>query len=70
MTTKMKIILAVAISVVAVVLTFCLIVSIGCAVNGLTFPEQISSWFGSGVPSKEIVDEVVDTVTDPIAMMG
>lgn len=70
MTTKTKIILAVAISIVAVVLTFCLIVAIGCSVNGLTFSEQISAWFGSGVPNKEIVDEVVDTVTDPIAMMG
>ncbi len=39
---------------------FCLAVGIGCAVNGVTFNQQIIDWFT--VPSVPPLDEAVDEV--------
>ena len=48
---------------------FCLIVAIGCGVNGVSFGQQIVNWFGTTAPAiKEPVEEVVETIaTLPIA---
>ncbi len=39
---------------------FCLVIGIGCAVNGVTFGQQIVNWFG---PAKEVVKDVVEETT-------
>lgn len=46
MSEKTKTILSIILGIIGAVLLFCLIVCISCAVNGLTFGEQICSWFG------------------------
>lgn len=43
---------------------FCLTVGIGCAVNGLTFGEQIVEWFGTSSTAVEDTGEVVETVAN------
>ena len=44
---------------------FCISVGIGCAVNGVTFGQQITQWFGTVAPA---VEEVADVVaTTPVA---
>ncbi len=47
MSERLKICLFVAAGAVSAILLFCLIIIIGCSVNGLTFGAQVSSWFGS-----------------------
>ena len=42
----------------ATIVLFSLIVAIGCAVNGLTFGEQICSWFGKNA---ETIEQVATT---------
>lgn len=39
---------------------FCLAVGIGCAVNGVTFNQQIIDWFTTSLtpPLDEVVDEI------------
>ncbi len=39
---------------------YCLTVAIGCAVNGISFQQQIVEWFG---PAKEVAEEVVNEVS-------
>lgn len=39
---------------------FCLVIGIGCAVNGVTFGQQIVNWFGS---SNEVAKDVVEEAT-------
>lgn len=34
---------------------FCITVGIGCAVNGVTFGQQIANWFGSNAQTVEKV---------------
>lgn len=46
MTDKLKIVIGVAIGLAVTVILFCLIIVIGCSVNGLTFGEQVCQWFG------------------------
>ncbi len=59
MSDKLKIALWVVLGIVGAILLFCLIVCIGCAVDGLTFGEEICSWFGAG---KQAVDAGADAV--------
>ena len=43
--------------VLVAVAIFCITVGIGCAVNGVTFGQQIADWFGSSGAS-DIVEEI------------
>lgn len=61
---KGKLILGILIGVVGAAAIFCLAVGIGCAVNGVTFGQQIVNWFGG---AKEVVEEVADTAANIIA---
>lgn len=45
MSEKIKIGLWVATGIVATIVVFCLVVAIGCAINGLTFGAQVCEWF-------------------------
>lgn len=56
---KGKLILGLVIGLLSAVVIACVTVGVGCAINGLTFGEQICEWFGSNA---EIVEETVDTV--------
>lgn len=53
-------ILYVLLGIVCAVALFCIVVGIGCAINGVTFGQQIVNWFGTSAP---VVDETVETVT-------
>lgn len=53
-----KSILYVVLGIVIAVALFCVAVGIGCAVNGLTFSEQIVDWFSK----KEVADAVEGSV--------
>lgn len=66
---KGKLILGIILGVLGAVAIFCTVVGIGCAVNGLTFGEQICEWFGSNAPViEDVVEQVAGTVTEtPIA---
>ena len=57
------------IGLIGAVAIFCISVGIGCAVNGLTFGEQIVEWFGSNAPViEETVEQVAESITEtPIA---
>ena len=55
---KVKIAISVIASMLGIIALLWLIVVIGCAVNGLTFAEQISSWCGTSNPIvKDIVED-------------
>lgn len=57
---SLKIILGIVIGIVCAILIFSLIVVIACSVNGLTFSEQICSWFGATTPSvEETIEQAV-----------
>ena len=45
-----KLILGILIGIVALAAVVCVAVGIGCAVNGLTFGEQIVEWVGHTCP--------------------
>jgi len=47
MSGKTGLIIGIVAGVIGAIALFCLIISIGCAINGLTFGEQICEWFGS-----------------------
>lgn len=66
---KGKLILGIVLGVIGAVALFCTAVGIGCAVNGLTFGEQIVEWFGNSAPViEDVVEQVTETVTEtPIA---
>ena len=64
---KLKWILGIAIGIIATIGIYCLTVAIGCAVNGLTFGQQITSWFGSAMPAVENTTQAVGTVAETIA---
>ena len=64
---KLKWILGIAIGIVATIGIYCLTVAIGCAVNGITFGQQITSWFGSAMPVVENTTQAVGTVAETIA---
>lgn len=52
-------IMFVLLGMVCAVAIFCLTVGIGCAVNGVTFGQQIVNWFGTTKPA---VDKTVETL--------
>ena len=66
---KGKLILGIILGLVGAVAIFCVTVGIGCAVNGLTFGEQIVEWFGNSAPViEDVVEQVTEQVTEnPIA---
>lgn len=47
---------------VCAVTIFCITVGIGCAVNGVTFGQQIANWFGTA-------KSAVDTGAEALAMI-
>lgn len=55
MNETVKNILFVLLGIVVAVGIFCLVVAIGCAVNGIGFGDQIVEWFGT---VKETVEEL------------
>ena len=60
-----KLILGIILGLIGAVALFCITVGVGCAVNGLTFGEQIVEWFGSNAPViEEAVEQVAETVTE------
>lgn len=61
-------ILGIVAGIVGTIVLFCLAIAIGCAVNGVTFGQQICGWFGSCAPLiEEGAEQVVDTiVTTPL----
>ena len=62
-------ILGIITGVVATIALFCLAIAIGCAVNGVTFGQQICEWFGGcTLVIQDTAKEVVDTVSQvPLA---
>lgn len=64
MSDKLKWILGIVIGIIATIGIYCLTVAIGCAINGLTFGQQITSWFGSALPA---VENSVETVAQTVA---
>lgn len=58
----MQKILFVLLGMIIAVGIFCLVVTIGSAVNGLTFGEQIVDWFGKTAP---IVENATNSATIP-----
>ena len=59
MNEKLKAVLWVVVGIVATIVLFSLIVVIGCAINGVTFGEQICLWFGKSTESVEQVAAAV-----------
>ena len=66
---NVKLIIGIILGIISTVAVFCAVVGVGCAVNGLTFGEQIVEWFGTSAPAiEEVVEQVTETVTEtPIA---
>ena len=58
MNEKLKAVLWVVVGIVATIVISCLIIAIGCAVNGLTFGEQVCAWFGKNA---ETIEQVATT---------
>ena len=55
-------ILGILTGIVGTIALFCLAIAIGCAVNGVTFGQQICQWFGSCAPIiQEGAEQVVET---------
>ena len=69
MSETMKYILGILTGIVGTIALFCLAIAIGCAVNGVTFGQQICQWFGSCAPLiEEGAEVVIDKVTQvPLA---
>lgn len=59
-----KLVLGIVLGAICTVAIFCIAVGIGCAVNGLTFGEQITQWFGSNAP---VIEDVVEQVAEQVA---
>lgn len=54
---NVKLIIGIILGIISTVAVFCAVVGVGCAVNGLTFGEQIVEWFGTSAP---VVEDVVE----------
>lgn len=54
---KGKLFIGILIGLIAAVAILCIVISVGCAVNGITFGEQIVNWFGSA-PKNEAVENI------------
>lgn len=61
-----KNIMLVLLGILIAVAIFCLVVGIGCAVNGVTFGQQIANWFGTNAPA---VEKTVEQATETVAMI-
>lgn len=59
-------ILGIITGVVATIALFCLAIAIGCAVNGVTFGQQICGWFGSCAP---LIEEGAETIVDKVTQV-
>ena len=59
-----KLVLGLILGLVGAVAIFCITVGVGCAVNGLTFGEQVVEWFGNSAP---VVEDAVEQVTEKVA---
>ncbi len=55
-------IMFVLLGMVCAVALFCITVGIGCAVNGITFGQQIANWFGQTAPVVEKGAEAIATI--------
>lgn len=64
MSDKLKLTIGIIAGIVSAILLFCLIVVIGCSVNGLTFGEQVCQWFGGSSSTAETADEVVEAIAN------
>lgn len=64
-----KLVLGIILGLLGAVAIFCITVGVGCAINGLTFGQQVCEWFGNNAPAvKETVEQVAEVVTEtPIA---
>lgn len=60
---KGKLIGGIFLGLIGAVAIFCLTIGIGCAINGLTFSEQVCEWFGCNAP---IIEEAVEQVTEKV----
>lgn len=58
-----KNIMLVLLGMVFAVAIFSIAVGIGCAVNGITFGEQIAQWFGNSKPAIDATKEIAETVS-------
>lgn len=65
MNEKLKAVLWILVGVVGTIVLFSLIVAIGCAVNGVTFGEQICLWFGKSSKTIEQVAGATAKITMP-----
>lgn len=61
---KGKLIWGILLGLIGAVAIFCVTVGVGCAINGLTFGEQVCEWFGSNAP---VIEEAVEQVTEKVA---
>ena len=61
MSDKSKLIFGIIAGVLGAILLFCLVVVIGCSVNGLTFSQQIVQWFGGAPEATETIVETAET---------
>ena len=62
---NVKLIIGIILGIISTVAVFCAVVGVGCAVNGLTFGEQIVEWFGTSAP---VVEDVVEETTARILL--
>ena len=60
MSGKSKLTLGIIAGIVSAIIIFCLVVVIGCSVNGLTFSQQIVEWFGG---TQKTTETIVDTAS-------
>ena len=59
-----KLVLGIVGGIIAAALLFCLAVCIACSVNGLTFSQQVVSWFSSSNgATKDVVKDVIETAS-------
>lgn len=65
MNEKLKAVLWILVGVVGTIVLFSLIVAIGCAINGVTFGEQICLWFGKSAGAIEQVADTTAKITMP-----
>lgn len=61
---KGKLIWGIILGLVGAAAIFCITVGIGCAVNGLTFGQQVCEWFGTNAP---VIEETVEQVADAVS---
>ena len=68
MSDKLKIALYIIAGVVGAMLLFCLIVVIGCSINGLPFGEQVCQWFGGKPNAVQDAEEIAKVIAHNIPL--